>query len=91
MVGKKQKEKDDQETVCLNDKQMKNLIEAARADGSNDKKAKKKACQKALKFVQTYLPQKKESPGPDRTIERFTISKIIKFFKSKIPDTKGWF
>lgn len=44
------------ETVCLDDTQMKNIIDAARADVTGQTK---KVCPKALKFVRGYHPKKK--------------------------------
>jgi len=97
MVGKKQKEKDDH--VCLDDIQMKNIITAARADESGDPKRIKKACPKAMDFVQEYAPGEKkekkeirEKPSKlEKTVERMALKKINAKIRELLPDTSGWF
>ena len=66
----------DEETVCLNDEQMKNIIEAARADESGDKNRIKKACPKAYNFVTKYAPKKKLKKEPKDAIESLIDRKI---------------
>jgi len=81
------------ETVCLDDGQMKNIINAARADESGDKKRQKKACPKALDFVQKYAPRKEnEKPSKaEKFIESLALKKTKSWLRKKIPDTSGWF
>lgn len=89
------KKKDD-DHVCLDEVQMKNIIKAARADESGDPKRIKKACPKALEFVQEYAPgqkkEVKEKPSKlEKTIERMALKKINAKIREILPDTSGWF
>lgn len=93
------KKKSDDDHVCLDEVQMKNIIKAARADESGDPKRIKKVCAKALEFVQEYAPgQKKETkevkekPSKfEKTVERMALKKINAKIRELLPDTSGWF
>ena len=78
------------EKVCLNDTQMKNIIDAARADESEDKQRIKKACPKALKFVRGYRPKKKkpkdEDGSPAVEVAERVLSRKANSIISKILD-----
>jgi len=81
------------ETVCLDDGQMKNIIKAARADESGDKKRQKKACPKALDFVQKYAPKsEKEKPSEiEKLAEKLAVRKAKSWLRKKMPNMEGWF